>query len=70
MNGIESVRKNASDDAKFERNTAKNGKFYFNLKAANSQIIGTSQMYAAEAGMENGIQSIKNNAPDAEVKEV
>ena len=36
MNGIESVRKNASDDSKFERKTAKNGKFFFNLKAANS----------------------------------
>ena len=69
MNGIESVRKNASDDSKFERKTAKNGKFFFNLKAANSQVIGTSQMYAAEAGMENGIQSIKNNAPGADVKE-
>lgn len=69
MNGVESVKKNAADDSKFERKTAKNGKFYFNLKAANSQIIGTSQMYAAEAGMENGIQSIKNNAPGAETKE-
>ena len=70
MNGVESVKKNAADDSKFERKTAKNGKFYFNLKAANSQIIGTSQMYAGEAGMENGIQSIKNNAPGAECKEV
>lgn len=69
-NGIESVKTNCKDDSKFERKTAKNGKFYFNLKAANSQIIGTSQMYAAEAGMENGIESIKTNAPGAEVKEI
>ena len=69
-NGIESVKKNCADDSKFERNTAKNGKFYFNLKAANAQIIGTSQMYSAEAGMENGIESIKTNAPGADVKEV
>lgn len=45
-------------------------KFHFNLKAGNGQIIGSSQMYASEAGMENGIDSVKNNAPDAEVKEV
>jgi len=65
MNGVESIKKNAIDDSKYERKTAKNGKFYFNLKAANSQIIGTSQMYSGESGMENGIESIKNNAPGA-----
>ncbi|EID72850.1 YegP family protein [Imtechella halotolerans] len=70
MNGIESCKKNAPDDSKFERKTAANGKFHFNLKAGNGQIIGSSQMYASEAGMENGIDSVKNNAPDAEVKEV
>ncbi|WP_461533189.1 YegP family protein [Sinomicrobium sp.] len=69
-NGIASVKKNGSEDARYERKTAKNGKFYFNLKATNGQIIGTSQMYASEAGMENGIDSVKNNAPDAETKEV
>lgn len=66
-NGIESVRKNSADDGRFERKTAKNGKSYFNLKAANGQVIGASQMYASEASMENGIASVKNNAPDASV---
>lgn len=66
-NGIESVRKNSAEDARFERKTAKNGKSYFNLKASNGQVIGASQMYASEASMENGIASVKNNAPDASV---
>jgi uncharacterized protein YegP (UPF0339 family) len=66
-NGIESVRKNSADDARFERKTAKNGKSYFNLKAANGQVIGASQMYASAASMENGIASVKNNAPDATI---
>jgi uncharacterized protein YegP (UPF0339 family) len=70
MNGIESVRKNCADDSKFERKTAANGKFYFNLKATNGQVIGSSQMYAGEAGMENGIKSVATNAPDANVEEV
>lgn len=65
-NGIESVKKNASNDDRYERKTATNGKFYFNLKASNGQIIGSSQMYAAESGRENGINSVKTNAPDAE----
>ena len=69
-NGIASVKKNASEDGKYERKTAKNGKFYFNLKAGNGQIIGSSQMYASESGMENGINSVKENAPDSDTKEI
>lgn len=64
-NGIESVRTNATDDARFERKTASNGKFYFSLKAGNGQVIGSSQMYESEASRDNGIESVKNNAPDA-----
>ncbi|MBU2019026.1 MAG: YegP family protein [Bacteroidetes bacterium] len=64
-NGIESVRKNANDDARFERNEAKNGQHYFNLKASNGQIIGTSEMYTTKAAMENGIESVGKNAPEA-----
>ncbi|TPN88644.1 YegP family protein [Aquimarina algicola] len=69
-NGIASVKKNASENGKYERKTAKNGKFYFNLKAGNGQIIGSSQMYASESGMENGINSVKENAPDSDIKEI
>ncbi len=70
MNGIASVQKNCADDSAFEKKTAKNGKFHFNLKSSNGQIVGSSQMYAAEAGMNNGIASVKKNAPGAEIKEV
>jgi uncharacterized protein len=66
-NGIESVRKNSAVDSRFERNTAKNGKFYFNLKATNGQIVGTSEMYDQESGRDNGITSVKKNAPTATV---
>ena len=69
-NGIASVKKNAPDDGKYERKTAKNGKFYFNLKAGNGQVIGSSQMYASESGMENGINSVKENAPGSDTKEI
>jgi hypothetical protein len=69
INGIESVRKNSQLDDKFERLESKNGKPYFNLKATNGQVIGTSEMYEATSGMENGIASVKKNAPKAEVEE-
>lgn len=67
MNGIESVKKNSQDDARFDRLEAKNGKPYFNLKAGNGQIIGNSEMYESVASRDNGIESVKKNAPDAEV---
>jgi uncharacterized protein YegP (UPF0339 family) len=66
-NGIESVKKNSQDDKRFARETASNGKFYFNLTATNGQTIGSSQMYADEAGRDSGIESVKTNAPEAEV---
>jgi uncharacterized protein YegP (UPF0339 family) len=34
---------------------AKNGKFHFNLKAANHQVILTSEMYDSESDAKNGI---------------
>ncbi|MEW5675682.1 YegP family protein [Flavobacterium enshiense] len=68
-NGIESVKKNSQDDARFDRLESKNGKPYFNLKATNGQIIGSSEMYESVAARDNGIESVKKNAPDADVKE-
>lgn len=65
VNGIESVKHNAQDDSKFDRKTAANGKSFFNLKATNGQIIGSSQMYETEASRDNGIESVKTNAPSA-----
>lgn len=67
MNGVESVKKNSQVDTRFDKLVAKNGKFYFNLKATNGQIIGTSEMYETEASRDNGIKSVQTNAPDAEV---
>jgi uncharacterized protein YegP (UPF0339 family) len=69
LNGIESVKKNAQVDARFDRLESKNGKPYFNLKATNGQIIGNSEMYESVASRDNGIESVKKNAPEAETKE-
>ena len=66
-NGIESVRTHSQDAARFDRLTAKNNQPYFNLKAANGQIVGTSQMYNSEAARDNGIASVTTNAPDATI---
>lgn len=68
--GIESVQKNGKDDGRFERKTAKNNAPYFVLTAANGQTIGKSEMYSSVASMENGIASVKTNAPGASVKDL
>ncbi|MBF4516764.1 YegP family protein [Flavobacterium sp. ANB] len=64
-NGIESVKTNSQDDSRFDRKESSNGKPYFNLKASNGQIIGNSEMYESTAARENGIESVKTNAPSA-----
>ena len=67
LNGVESVKKNAQTEARFNKKVASNGKPYFNLMATNGQIIGSSQMYANETNMNNGIASVMKNAPEAVV---
>ncbi len=84
-NGIESVKKNApianledqtkegyaeEKNPKFEIYTDKAGEFRFRLKAKNGEIIATGEGYKALAGCKNGIESIRKNAPEAEIKEV
>ncbi|UWQ41650.1 YegP family protein [Leisingera aquaemixtae] len=66
-NGIESVKKNAGDDARYERKETSAGKHMFNLKATNGQVIGTSQSYTSASSRDNGIESVKTNAPEADV---
>jgi uncharacterized protein YegP (UPF0339 family) len=43
------------------------GKFHFNLVAANGQVIATSESYESKASALNGVESVKRNAPDAEI---
>ena len=81
LNGIESVRNNcaaAVEDQtvegyeelkhpKYEVYLDKAGEFRFRLKARNGEIIATSEGYKAKASCLNGIESVKKNAPDAEI---
>ena len=82
MKGIASVRKNAVaakledqtvenfevlTNPKFEVYKDKAGEFRFRLKARNGQIIAVGEGYKAKASCLNGIESIRKNAPEAEV---
>lgn len=50
--------------ASYEIKRAKNKQFYFNLKAANGEVVLTSEMYRSRAGASNGIKSVKKNGPN------
>ena len=68
--GIASVQANCADDAKYERKTASDGRPFFTLKAANQQVIGTSQMYANESSRDSGIASVKTNGATETIKDM
>lgn len=70
VNGIESVKKNGADAARYEKLTGKDGSPYFTLKAGNGQVIGQSQMYGSEASRDAGIQSCIANAGGASVDDL
>ena len=67
QHGIESVKANSFNKKMFISETAKDGSYYFNLTAVNTQVIGTSQMYTSTQGRDNGIASVRKNAPKAEI---
>ena len=69
VNGIESVRRNSQDPARFECRESKDGRSYFVLKATNGQEIGRSQMYKSTSGCNNGMKSVARSAADATVVE-
>jgi uncharacterized protein YegP (UPF0339 family) len=63
--GIESCRANSSNDVQYSRLTSKDAQPYFVLKAANGEVIGTSQMYSSEAARDHGLASCKKYGPGA-----
>ena len=69
-NGVESVKKNSKDKGSFECKTSSNGKYFFNLKAKNGQIIGSSQMYKSQSGRDNGVEAIGRASKGAKVEEL
>ncbi len=67
--GIASVKTNASIDGRYERKVSTSNQPFFVLKAANGEPIGRSEMYSSTSSMENGIESVKRNAPGATIED-
>ena len=66
-NGITSVTKHCRDSSCFETKQSSNGKWHFNLKSSNGQIVGSSQMYASSSTMKAGIDALQRVAPIARI---
>jgi len=69
-NGIASVKANAPFDQRYDRKLAVNSQPYFVLIAANGEIIGKSETYSSDRACENGIEVVKDTAPDAPVEDL
>ena len=82
--GIESVRNNAlsavedqtvepievQKHPKYEVYQDKAGEYRFRLKARNGEIIAVSEGYVKKPSCLNGIESVKRNAPEAEIVKI
>jgi len=69
-NGIASVKTNSPIDSRYDKRNAVDGQFYFVLKAANGEIIGTSETYTTAASRDNGISAVKRVGPSAPVDDI
>lgn len=69
-NGIASVKAHSPHDVYYRRLAATNGQHYFTLTASNNQVIGMSELYVSTQGRDNGIESVKQNAPTAVIEDL
>ena len=65
LNGIDSVKRNSTDEKRYEVKKSSDDKDYFVLTATNGQTIGKSQMYISASGCKGGMESVMKNAGDA-----
>jgi uncharacterized protein YegP (UPF0339 family) len=59
QNGVSSVLDNGNDKRNFEVNQALNGDWYFNMIAANGQVIGSSELYSTKSNAERGARTVR-----------
>lgn len=70
QSGIAAVRSNCGQDARYEKKTASSGKFFFNLKSGNQQIVASSPMHATEDARDAAIAVVKRDGAMATVNDV
>ena len=69
LNGVNAIKLKGRADNNYEKKTSSNGKYYFNLKTSNGQIIATSEMYEVVTARDNAISSVQSIVADAIVND-
>jgi len=64
LGGVLSVLDNAGYPERYDLRQSTGGDYYFNLKAANGRVIGTSEMYASKSNAQRGIEAVDSNVAD------
>lgn len=67
MNGTFSVAESGGLKGNYDINKAKDGQYYFNLKAANGEIIGTSEMYTTKSNAKRGANGVMKLLPNVNI---
>jgi len=70
LSGIESVKVNSPNDARYSRKQSSDGKHYFVLVAMNNEPIGKSETYNTPQAMEIGIAAVKRYGPNAPTRDL
>ncbi len=70
LNGIEAVKRDGLKDERYQLLESDDKKFYFNLRARNNEVIGTSQRFDNTERRQEEIDAIKHAAADAPVVDV
>lgn len=67
--GIRSVKKNCVQSKRFVMKKTSDGRYFFNIKSANGQVVATSAFFNTEEQRTEGINYVRNKAPECQVEE-
>lgn len=65
--GMRSVQENSIDYRRYSKRRSADNRYFFNMKARNGKVIGTSKMYRTPATRDAAIDTIVRDARRAEI---
>jgi hypothetical protein len=64
-NATAAVQRYCADETAYERLITEDGSHYFQVRAANGQVLARSDVYTTEPGLDEGIASVRRIAVEA-----
>jgi len=68
LKGISAVKRNCTIDQRYVLKESANGKYFFNIKSANGQVVASSAMFSNVEDRTAAINNFKNRAPDCAIE--